>query len=71
MALAIQCEQLIRDGVIKNQSELAHYAQIMTAGITHIMWLTNPVSLTQPSGDVSDCQKHVIAPVAKRLCDRH
>ncbi|MGB0600153.1 MAG: hypothetical protein ACPGLY_26045 [Rubripirellula sp.] len=26
MALAIQCDQLIRDGMIKNQSELAHYA---------------------------------------------
>ncbi len=41
MALAIECEQLIRDGVIKNQSELAHYAQVTTARMTHIMWLTN------------------------------
>ncbi|MDG2223434.1 MAG: hypothetical protein P8L85_18775 [Rubripirellula sp.] len=41
MALAIQCEQLIRDGVIKNQSELAHYARVTTARMTHIMWLTN------------------------------
>ena len=41
MALAIQCDQLIRDGVIKNQSELAHYAQVTTARMTHIMWLTN------------------------------
>ena len=32
---------LIRDGVIKNQSELAHYAQVTTARMTHIMWLTN------------------------------
>ena len=39
--LAIQCDQLIRDGVIKNQSELAHYAQVTTARMTHIMWLTN------------------------------
>ncbi len=41
MALAIQCEHLIRDGVIKNQSEHAHYAQVTTARMTHIMWLTN------------------------------
>ena len=41
MALAIECDQLIHDGVIKNQSELAHYAQVTTARMTHIMWLTN------------------------------
>ena len=41
MALAIECDRLIRDGVIKNQSELAHYAQVTTARMTHIMWLTN------------------------------
>ncbi|MDA7936800.1 hypothetical protein N9B79_00335 [bacterium] len=39
MALAIQCEQLIRDGVIRNQSELACYAQVTTTRMTHIMWL--------------------------------
>ena len=26
---------------MKNQSELAHYAQVTTARMTHIMWLTN------------------------------
>ena len=41
MALAIECDRLIREGVIKNQSELAHYAQVTTARMTHIMWLTN------------------------------
>ena len=41
MALANRCGQLIRDGVIKNQSELAHYGQVTTARMTHIMWLTN------------------------------
>ncbi|MCP4892101.1 MAG: hypothetical protein GY904_36625, partial [Planctomycetaceae bacterium] len=41
MALAIQCDRLISDGVIKNQSDLAHYAQVTTARMTHIMWLTN------------------------------
>ena len=41
MALAIECDQLISGGVIKNQSELAHYAQVTTARMTHIMWLTN------------------------------
>ena len=41
MALTIQRDQLIRDGVIKNQSELAHYAQVMTARMNHIMWLVN------------------------------
>jgi len=38
---AIQCDQLIRDGMMKNQSELAHYAQVTTTRMTHIMWLTN------------------------------
>ncbi len=41
MALAIECDRLIRDGVINNQSELAHYAQVTTARMTHIMWLVN------------------------------
>jgi len=41
MALAIQCDQLIRDGMMKNQSELAHYAQVTTARMKPIMWLTN------------------------------
>jgi hypothetical protein len=41
MALAIECDRLIGYGVIKNQSELAHYAQVTTARMTHIMWLTN------------------------------
>jgi len=27
--------------VIKNQSELAHYAQLTTARMTHITWLIN------------------------------
>ena len=41
MALAIKCDRLISDGVVKNQSELAHYAQVTTARMTHIMCLTN------------------------------
>lgn len=41
MALAIECDRLIRGGVIKNQSKLAHYANITTARMTHIMWPTN------------------------------
>jgi len=41
MIAARECDQLIRDGVMKNQSELAHYAQVTTARMTHIMWLTN------------------------------
>ena len=40
MALAIECDRLISNGVIENQSELAHYAQITTARMTHIMWLS-------------------------------
>ena len=39
MALAIRCDQLIRDGVIANQSELAEFAQITTARMTQIMSL--------------------------------
>jgi len=41
IALAIECDRLISDGVIKNQSELSHYAQVTTARMTRIMWLTN------------------------------
>ena len=41
MIAARECGQLIRDGMMKNQSELAHYAQVTTARMTHIMWLTN------------------------------
>ncbi|MCP4885572.1 MAG: hypothetical protein GY904_03055 [Planctomycetaceae bacterium] len=41
ISLAIECDLLIREGVIKNQSELAYYANITTARMTHIMWLTN------------------------------
>ena len=39
--MAIQCDQLIRDGVIKNQSELAHYAQVTAARMTQITWLSS------------------------------
>jgi hypothetical protein len=35
--MAIQCDQLIREGVIKNHSELAHYDQVPTARMLHIM----------------------------------
>ena len=41
LALAHHCRKLIRDGVIINQSELAHYGQISTTRMTQIMWLDN------------------------------
>jgi len=41
MALAIRCDQLIRDGVIANQSELADFGRITTARMTQIMVLLN------------------------------
>jgi hypothetical protein len=41
MALAIRCDQLIHDGVIANQSELAEFGQITTARMTQIMSLLN------------------------------
>lgn len=41
MALAIRCDQLIRDGVIANQSELANFGHITTARTTQIMTLLN------------------------------
>jgi hypothetical protein len=41
MALAIRCDQLIRDGVIANQSELADFGRITTARMTQIMSLLN------------------------------
>ena len=41
MALAIRCDQLIRDGLIANQSELAEFGRITTARMTQIMVLLN------------------------------
>ena len=41
MALAIRCDELIRDGVIANQSELAEFGHITTARMTQIMTLLN------------------------------
>jgi len=41
MALAIRCDQLIRDNVIANQSELAGFGRITTARMTQIMTLLN------------------------------
>ena len=41
MALAIRCDQLIRDGVIANQSELANFGHVTTARMTQIMSLLN------------------------------
>ena len=41
LALAHRCRDLVRDGVIINQSELAHYGQISTTRMTQIMWLDN------------------------------
>ena len=41
MALAIRCDQLIRDGVIANQSELANFGHVTTARTTQIMTLLN------------------------------
>ena len=41
MALAIRCDQLIRDGVIANQSALAEFGRITTARMTQIMVLLN------------------------------
>ncbi len=41
LALAHRCRKLVRDGVIINQSELAHYGQISTTRMSQIMWLDN------------------------------
>ncbi|MDP6722779.1 MAG: hypothetical protein QGF59_29215 [Pirellulaceae bacterium] len=41
MALAIRCDQLIGDGVVANQSELANFGHITTARMTQIMTLLN------------------------------
>ena len=41
MALAIRCDQLIRGGIIANQSELADFGHITTARMTQIMTLLN------------------------------
>ena len=39
MAMAIQCQELLRSGQITNQSELARYAQITPARLTQILTL--------------------------------
>ncbi len=41
LALAHRCRDLVRDGVIINQSELTHYGQISTTRMTQIMWMDN------------------------------
>ena len=41
MALAIRCNQLIRDGIVADQAELAHFGHITTARMTQIMLLLN------------------------------
>jgi hypothetical protein len=41
LSLAHRCRDLVRDGVIINQSELAHYGQISTTRMSQIMWLDN------------------------------
>jgi hypothetical protein len=41
LALAHRCRDLVRDGIIINQSELAHYGQISTTRMSQIMWLDN------------------------------
>ena len=41
MALAIRCNQLIRDGVVADQAELAHFGHITLARMTQIMLLLN------------------------------
>jgi hypothetical protein len=37
MALAIKCEGLIRDGVVKDQAELARFGRVTRARMTQIM----------------------------------
>lgn len=41
MALAIRFDQLIRDGVVANQAELARLGHVTRARVTHIMNLLN------------------------------
>ncbi|MGB7323319.1 MAG: hypothetical protein WBD31_00500 [Rubripirellula sp.] len=41
LAQAHRCRDLVRDGVIINQSELAHCGRISTTRISQIMWLDN------------------------------
>jgi hypothetical protein len=41
LALAHHCFGLVQSGAIINQSELAHFGQISTTRMTHIMWLDN------------------------------
>lgn len=41
MALAIRCHQLIRDGVVADQAELAHFGHITPSRMTQIMMLLN------------------------------
>jgi hypothetical protein len=41
MALAIRFDQLIRDGIVKDQAELAQLGQVSRARVTQIMNLLN------------------------------
>lgn len=50
MALAIRFEQLIRDGVVADQAELARLSHVTRARLTQIMNLSLQVLL--PPGDI-------------------
>ncbi|MCA9183975.1 MAG: hypothetical protein R3E01_10120 [Pirellulaceae bacterium] len=41
MAMAIRCHQLIRDGVVTDQAELAHFGHITPSRMAQIMMLLN------------------------------
>ncbi|OAI54117.1 hypothetical protein AYO47_03445 [Planctomyces sp. SCGC AG-212-M04] len=49
MALAIKFDQMIRDGVVKDQAELARLGFVTRARVTHIMNLLNLVPAIQES----------------------
>jgi hypothetical protein len=61
MALAIRFDQLIRDGVVQDQAELARLGQVTRARMTQIMNLLNLAP---------DIQEDLINAVGRGLSDR-
>jgi hypothetical protein len=63
MALAIRFDQLIRDGVVSDQAELARIGQVSRARLTQIMNLLNLAPEIQEAIlflPATNCGRHVI-----------
>src|SRR5687768_9550205 len=72
MGLAIRFDELIRDGVVKDQAELASLGQVSRARVTQIMDLLNLAPEIQAilltPGEVLDLSERQLRPIAALAC---